>query len=152
GLMERAERMILLGAGFLAPWLLVPVLWILLGLTLVTAVGRFVRVWRAAEGPARPASPVGARAEDPITPRWRKGRVESRWRAWREGTSPRRSADRVGSPVARLRARRQEAMASRTHRARRARRSARERDDRGARVRAGRTTASRGFGAGRRRD
>jgi CDP-diacylglycerol---glycerol-3-phosphate 3-phosphatidyltransferase len=152
GLMERAERMILLGAGFLAPWLLVPVLWVLLGLTLLTAVGRFVRVWRAAEGPARPATPVGAQALDPITPRWRKGRVESRWRAWREGTSPRRSADRVGSPVARLRARRQEAMASRTHRARRARRSARERDERGARVRAGRNTASRGFGTGRRRD
>ncbi|MGH9091901.1 MAG: CDP-alcohol phosphatidyltransferase family protein, partial [Acidimicrobiales bacterium] len=85
GLMERAERMILLGAGFLASWLLVPVLWVLLGLTLLTAVGRFVRVWRAAEGPVRPAAPLGAHAEAPATPRWRQGHVESRWRARREG-------------------------------------------------------------------
>ncbi|MGH9083729.1 MAG: CDP-alcohol phosphatidyltransferase family protein, partial [Acidimicrobiales bacterium] len=54
GLMERAERMILLGVGFLASWLLVPVLWALLGLTLVTAVARFARVWQAAEGPVVP--------------------------------------------------------------------------------------------------
>ncbi len=50
--MERAERMILLGVGFLSSALLVPDLWVLLGLTSVTAIGRFVRVWRAAEGPA----------------------------------------------------------------------------------------------------
>ncbi len=148
GLMERAERMILLGAGFLAPWLLVPVLWILLGLTVLTAVGRFARVWRAAEGPARAAQA----AAEPAAPRWRKGRVESRWRAWREGVSPRRSGGRVGSPVGRLRARRQEAMASRTHRARRARGPAGDRAQRGTRVRAGRAGGSRGFGAGRRRD
>ena len=59
GLMERAERMILLGVGFLASWLLVPVLWVLLALTTATAVGRFVRVWRAAEGPARSAAECG---------------------------------------------------------------------------------------------
>jgi CDP-diacylglycerol--glycerol-3-phosphate 3-phosphatidyltransferase len=146
GLMERAERMILLGAGFLAPWLLVPVLWILLGLTVLTAIGRFARVWRAAEGPARAVSQAAA---EPAAPRWRKGRVESRWRAWREGVSPRRSGGRVGSPVGRLRARRQEAMASRTHRARRARGPAGDRAQRGTPVRAGR--AGRGFGAGRRR-
>lgn len=52
GLMERGERMVLLGAGFLEPWLLVPVLWALLGLTLVTAVARFVGAWRTAEPPA----------------------------------------------------------------------------------------------------
>src|SRR3984957_11121990 len=46
GLMERAERMILLGIGFLSPSFLVPVLWIMLALTMVTAVGRFVKVWR----------------------------------------------------------------------------------------------------------
>jgi CDP-diacylglycerol---glycerol-3-phosphate 3-phosphatidyltransferase len=150
GLMERAERMILLGAGFLASWLLVPVLWVLLGLTLLTAVGRFVRVWRAAEGPARPAAPLGAHPEAAGTPRWRQGHVESRWRAWREG-SP-RLAGRPGSPVGRLRARRQEALASRTHRAMRARRSAREREERGSRAWTGRTTGSRGTGGGRRRD
>ncbi len=79
GLMERAERMILLGVGFLSPGLLVPVLWVLLGLTSATAVGRFVRVWRAAEGPTRGSSPSG-----PARSRWREGRVDSRWRSWRE--------------------------------------------------------------------
>ena len=51
GLMERAERMILLGIGFLSASFLVPVLWVMLGLTLATAVGRFVKVWRLAEAP-----------------------------------------------------------------------------------------------------
>ena len=48
GLMERAERLILLGFGLLFEVLLVPVLWIMLVLTLVTAGQRFVKVWRQA--------------------------------------------------------------------------------------------------------
>jgi CDP-diacylglycerol--glycerol-3-phosphate 3-phosphatidyltransferase len=116
GLMERAERMILLGVGFLAPWLLVPVLWVLFGLITLTAIGRFLKVWRAAEGPApRPADEVM-----PHRARWREGRVESRWRARRQGLA--RSAS-AGEPVGRWRARRQEALASRAGRARRARRT-----------------------------
>jgi CDP-diacylglycerol--glycerol-3-phosphate 3-phosphatidyltransferase len=116
GLMERAERMILLGVGFLAPWLLVPVLWVLFGLITLTAVGRFVKVWRAAEGPApRPAAVV-----TPTRPRWREGKVESRWRARRQGLARSTTA---GEPVGRWRARRQEALASRAGRARRARRT-----------------------------
>ena len=76
GLMERAERMILLGLGILLPFVLVPVLWALLLLTTGTAVGRFVRVWRQAGGaPAHP--PL-------VESIWRTGRVESRFRAWRE--------------------------------------------------------------------
>jgi len=55
GLMERAERMILLGIGFLSAAFLVPVLWVMLVLTSTTAAGRFVKVWRLAEAPA-PAS------------------------------------------------------------------------------------------------
>jgi CDP-diacylglycerol--glycerol-3-phosphate 3-phosphatidyltransferase len=47
GLMERLERMVLLGVG-LAFDILVPVLWIMLVLTAVTAVHRFVMVWRQA--------------------------------------------------------------------------------------------------------
>jgi CDP-diacylglycerol--glycerol-3-phosphate 3-phosphatidyltransferase len=47
GLMERLERMVLLGAG-LAFDVLVPVLWVMLALTAVTAVHRFVMVWRQA--------------------------------------------------------------------------------------------------------
>ncbi|MEI8147965.1 MAG: CDP-alcohol phosphatidyltransferase family protein [Actinomycetes bacterium] len=45
GLMERAERMILMGVSLLATSIFIPVLWILLVLTTMTAVGRFRRVW-----------------------------------------------------------------------------------------------------------
>lgn len=48
GLMERAERMILLGVALLHHALFQPVLWILLALTTLTALGRFKRVWVAA--------------------------------------------------------------------------------------------------------
>jgi len=78
GLMERAERMVLLGLGVLLPFILVPILWCLLALTTSTAVGRFVRVWRQAGGAPASSQRFGER-------RWRTGRVESRWRAWREG-------------------------------------------------------------------
>ena len=47
GLMERAERMVLLGVG-LAFDILVPVLWLMVVLTAITAVQRFVKVWRQA--------------------------------------------------------------------------------------------------------
>jgi CDP-diacylglycerol--glycerol-3-phosphate 3-phosphatidyltransferase len=47
GLMERAERLVLLGVG-LAFDVLVPVLWIMLVLTAFTVVQRFLMVWRQA--------------------------------------------------------------------------------------------------------
>ena len=47
GLMERLERMVLLGIG-LAFDILVPVLWVMLVLTAITAAHRFVMVWRQA--------------------------------------------------------------------------------------------------------
>jgi CDP-diacylglycerol--glycerol-3-phosphate 3-phosphatidyltransferase len=80
GLMERAERYVLLGVG-MAFDVLVPVLWIMLALTLFTASQRFVRVWRQADRPPaiertrrrsprvsnrRPSAPSG-----PATPRLR---------------------------------------------------------------------------------
>ncbi len=49
GLMERAERVVLLCIGLLWDRLLVPVLWVMLALTVVTAIQRFVKVWRQAE-------------------------------------------------------------------------------------------------------
>ncbi len=48
GLMERAERIILLCIGLLFDVLLVPILWAMLALTAVTAVQRFVKVWKQA--------------------------------------------------------------------------------------------------------
>ncbi len=51
GLMERAERFVLLGVG-LAFDVLVPILWVMLVLCSVTALHRFVKVWMAAGRPA----------------------------------------------------------------------------------------------------
>jgi CDP-diacylglycerol--glycerol-3-phosphate 3-phosphatidyltransferase len=51
GLMERAERFVLLGFGLLFDSLLVPVLWVMLVLVLFTAGQRFVKVWRQASVP-----------------------------------------------------------------------------------------------------
>jgi CDP-diacylglycerol--glycerol-3-phosphate 3-phosphatidyltransferase len=48
GLMERAERIILLCFGLLFSSILVPILWVMLVLTAITAVQRFVKVWRQA--------------------------------------------------------------------------------------------------------
>ncbi len=61
GLMERAERMVMLGIGLVFD-VLVPVLWIMVGLMAFTAVQRFIKVWgQASDGlPARP-SPFGGR-------------------------------------------------------------------------------------------
>ena len=49
GLMERAERIIVLLFGLLFDSLLVPVLWVMLVLTVITAIQRFVVVWKQAE-------------------------------------------------------------------------------------------------------
>jgi CDP-diacylglycerol--glycerol-3-phosphate 3-phosphatidyltransferase len=126
GLMERAERMFLLGVAFLGAALFVPVLWILFALITITAVARFVKVWNAASG-----------RDEVIRHRieaWREGRVDSRWRAWRESRAgagvPRRELRRelrtstTGAPVGRWRARRQEALSSRSSRTLRERRRA----------------------------
>jgi CDP-diacylglycerol--glycerol-3-phosphate 3-phosphatidyltransferase len=49
GLMERAERIVALCLGLLWEPLLIPVLWVMVVLTAVTAVQRFVKVWRQAQ-------------------------------------------------------------------------------------------------------
>jgi CDP-diacylglycerol--glycerol-3-phosphate 3-phosphatidyltransferase len=48
GLMERAERIVLLCLGLLFDVLLIPILCVMLALTCITAVQRFVKVWRQA--------------------------------------------------------------------------------------------------------
>lgn len=60
GLMERAERIIMLGFGLLFDSLLVPVLWVMLVLTAFTAVQRFVHVWQQASAP-KPATATVSR-------------------------------------------------------------------------------------------
>jgi CDP-diacylglycerol--glycerol-3-phosphate 3-phosphatidyltransferase len=117
GLMERAERMILLGIAFFGSAFVVPVLWVMLVLISITAMARFVKVWNEASG-----KDVAVRRR---VVAWREGKVESRWRTWREGAAvPRAGAlpQRTGVPVGRWRARRQEALSSRSGRTLRARR------------------------------
>ncbi len=48
GLMERAERIIALCIGLAFNVLLIPILWLMLVLTSITAVQRFAKVWKAA--------------------------------------------------------------------------------------------------------
>jgi CDP-diacylglycerol--glycerol-3-phosphate 3-phosphatidyltransferase len=67
GLMERAERLLALGFALLFDSLLIPTLWVMLVLTAVTAVQRFVNVWRQASAPR--AEPV------PAAVRWRARRA-----------------------------------------------------------------------------
>jgi CDP-diacylglycerol--glycerol-3-phosphate 3-phosphatidyltransferase len=121
GLMERAERMILLGVAFLDSDFVIPVLWAMLVLISVTAIARFVKVWNEASGKDKDMA-IRRRVVA-----WRKGRVDSRWRSWREESAvPRGAANQrtgAGAPVGRWRARRQEALSSRSGRTLRARRA-----------------------------
>jgi len=64
GLMERAERFVFLAIG-LAFDILVPVLWIMLVLTALTAADRFRRVYRQADRPAVAHTRRPRRAEGP---------------------------------------------------------------------------------------
>ena len=58
GLMERAERIIVIGVGlFFASVLLIPVMWLLLVLTSLTAVQRFIKIWKQADRPMTPVRP-----------------------------------------------------------------------------------------------
>lgn len=74
GLMERAERIIALCLALLVRPLMVPILFVMLALTLVTAVQRFVKVWRQADAPPRRSRETRA-----MWPR----RLEGRWEARR---------------------------------------------------------------------
>lgn len=155
GLMERAERFILLGLCFIAAAIsaaaLVPALWVFFGLLCATAIGRFVNVWKEAEGPP-PLVPgrVLAEADMDVTRRalvrWHEGRVDSRWRTWREARAHRDALGaraavprRAAQPSGRWRARRAGVPSSRSGRIWRARREARPT------ARTGRRPTSRGL-------
>ena len=76
GLMERAERFTLLSVGLVFSQLLVPVLWLMLGATSVTAAQRFVKVWRQASAPRirpvrRPRRPFEQTARTTVR-EWRR--------------------------------------------------------------------------------
>jgi len=87
GLMERAERFIVLGFGLLFGEFIVAVLWVMLVLTAITAGQRFVKVWRQAERPE--PLPIPERRPDARTRRRRTARPISQ--TWRERARTRRS-------------------------------------------------------------
>lgn len=88
GLMERAERIIVLCVGLAFP-LLVIALWVMLVGSLFTAVQRFIKVWRQA-GVPRPDT-------DEARVRWTMAAMEERWRARRESMRPAGSRWLAGS-------------------------------------------------------
>jgi CDP-diacylglycerol---glycerol-3-phosphate 3-phosphatidyltransferase len=153
GLMERAERMILLGVAFIDSALLIPILWVMLVLISITAVARFVKVWKLASAPAPAAAVEPTPAPDEAVRRrvvaWRDGKVESRWRTWREGAGvPRRALGQTtGAPVGRWRARRQESLSSRSGRTLRARRGVSKAHSSGRGTSMGRIRPTRGSGS-----
>ena len=82
GVMERAERIVMLGLGLLFQALLIPILWIMLVLTVITAVQRFIKVWRQASM-ERPVVPPTRRAS-------RRRAARSTSTAWRQNLQSRR--------------------------------------------------------------
>ena len=84
GLMERAERIILLCLGLLFPVLLLPIMWIMLALTAVTAVQRFVKVWKQAA-----VAPVTAARIEQRRSRRQSRRSERLGRRSRSSSRPR---------------------------------------------------------------
>ena len=100
GLMERAERIIALCLGLLVPVLLVPVLWVMLALTAVTAGQRFAKVWRQATL-ARVTELAERGVEVPEPKLFRATRdgierepLEVRLQAWRDANAATRAARR----------------------------------------------------------
>jgi CDP-diacylglycerol---glycerol-3-phosphate 3-phosphatidyltransferase len=96
GLMERAERVIALCVGLVFSVILVPVLWVMLVLTVVTGVQRFAKVWKQAtdENPVLAAR----RRETPPFVRnlfvaWSEA-DERRRRRWRERADEQRQQRR----------------------------------------------------------
>ena len=75
GIMERAERVIMLALALLFPEILIPILWVMLTLTVVTALQRFVKVWRQASIDR----PLPARRPRRQPRRRSRGRNESAW-------------------------------------------------------------------------
>jgi hypothetical protein len=93
GIMERAERVVVLCAALAFSVAAVPLLWVMLVLTAITAVQRFVKVWRQATAvlPATQTAPVASASDgdrypvaaDPV----RTEPVDSSGTGWPDGGS-----------------------------------------------------------------
>lgn len=86
GIMERAERVVAIAIGLVFSSFLIPILWAILALTLITCVQRFVKVWKQATA----ENPVLAARRKETKP-WARNLFQSwtdgderRRRVWRE--------------------------------------------------------------------
>jgi CDP-diacylglycerol---glycerol-3-phosphate 3-phosphatidyltransferase len=90
GIMERAERVVVLCAALAFSVVMIPLLWLMLALTCFTAVQRFVMVWRQANETGHGPPPADRRVFirrtefDRDTRAFTSPAVAARWRAWRE--------------------------------------------------------------------
>ncbi len=116
GLMERAERIVVLCASLAFSFMMIPLLWLMLALTAVTAVQRFVMVWRQANAAGQRPAPAERRVFV-RRPGYEAAPMSVRWRAWREANGwasrPERYGERArpGSASARWQERRQARLA-----------------------------------------
>jgi CDP-diacylglycerol--glycerol-3-phosphate 3-phosphatidyltransferase len=88
GIMERAERIVVLCAALAFSQFMIPLLWVMLALTSATAVQRFVRVWQQANAAGQRPPPAERRVR---REGYESPAMAARWRAWREanGWEPR---------------------------------------------------------------
>lgn len=111
GLMERAERIIVLCATLAFSVIMIPLLWLMLALTAATAIQRFVSVWKQANAAGHRPPPADRRMFV-RRPGYEPVPMSARWRAWREANGwparPDRYRDRTrpASASARWRERR----------------------------------------------
>ena len=81
GLMERAERLVILGFGLLFSHWLIAILWVMLVLTAFTVGQRFVKVWRQQPG-VPPRGHLSPRRVLRARPKSRRPRrTASEWRS-----------------------------------------------------------------------
>ncbi len=91
GLMERAERFILLGVAFLSPHGLVPVLWVFFALVTITAAVRFRSVWIAVSSTSKSVEGSGAT----VAVARQREVIEARLRQWRQERLDRRQLAKI---------------------------------------------------------
>ncbi len=104
GLMERAERIVVVCATLAFSFLMIPLLWLMLVLTSATAVQRFVMVWRQANAAGQRPAPAERRVfvrrpgyeVTPMSVRWRAWREANGWTARLERSERAERAERYG--------------------------------------------------------
>lgn len=103
GIMERAERIVVLCAALAFGFLMVPLLWLMLALSALTALQRFASVWKQANAQGKnPPRREPLRTRSARRAGYEAAPVADRLRAWKEangwGAAPGRYAARRSRP------------------------------------------------------